>query len=790
MIKGQGVDMSETPLGSRDDIHAAGHAAGGTGGTTSSPNIFPVPADELGNVTISPSGAFEAGSYQTFTLTYTAGKFGIDDSGSLRVCFRFASDQTRPQFEDPKGPNYTTITASNNAVLTHHYDPKGNVRPWDRTLYVKVVRGFLREGDQITITFGDRSGGSPGMRLQTFCEDSYEFHTLIDPIATYCYQPVPHQPTIRIVPGAPERYLAIGPTIRAVGERFSVKFKGEDKWGNPSDQCDMTFYPKANLPLAGLPEVISLKRGEFAGSIDNLVAQEAGDLAIDFHDDSGGVIASTNPIRIEENPASRHFWGDIHGQSEETIGTGSAEDYFKFARDRAFVDVTGHQGNDFQITNEFWRHLDKLCARYNQDGAFVTIPGYEWSGNTGLGGDRNVYFATEGRTIRRSSHALVSDHSDIGTDCNSATELFAAFAENGEEDVVVYAHCGGRYADIELAHDGRFEKSMEIHSSWGTFEWLVHDAFRLGYRVGIVANSDGHKGRPGASYPGAALFGAVGGLTCFLTDRLSRESILDCIRKRHHYATTGGAHGRPLITVTAQFPQGGTLYHDDPRHGRDRGYEAHSAQMGDIVHLADGDARLEVEVRASTPIERIDIFNGLDHVETIRPFEKEELGNRIRVIWEGAEYRGRFRQVIWDGSAFLSDNEVVSARAINFFNKDKTLNQPSATALNWRALTTGNIGGIEMTLADPYSGTLNIETPLIKAGIPLEEIGYEDEIFDNSGVLPRYLKLFRLPDINPHKALSFTRQISVKPDGDSPIFIRLTQEDGTLCWTSPIYFYR
>jgi hypothetical protein len=592
------------------------------------------------------------------------------------------------------------------------------------------------------------------------------------------------------VPGAPERYLAIGPTIRAVGERFSVKFKGEDKWGNPSDQCDMTFYPKANLPLAGLPEVISLKRGEFAGSIDNLVAQEAGDLAIDFHDDSGGVIASTNPIRIEENPASRHFWGDIHGQSEETIGTGSAEDYFKFARDRAFVDVTGHQGNDFQITNEFWRHLDQLCARYNQDGAFVTIPGYEWSGNTGLGGDRNVYFAKEGRTIRRSSHALVSDHSDIGTDCNSATELFAAFAENGEEDVVVYAHCGGRYADIELAHDGRFEKSMEIHSSWGTFEWLVHDAFRLGYRVGIVANSDGHKGRPGASYPGAALFGAVGGLTCFLTDRLSRESILDCIRKRHHYATTGGAHGRPLITVTAQFPQGGTLYHDDPRHGRDRGYEAHSAQMGDIVHLADGDARLEVEVRASTPIERIDIFNGLDHVETIRPFEKEELGNRIRVIWEGAEYRGRFRQVIWDGSAFLSDNEVVSARAINFFNKDKTLNQPSATALNWRALTTGNIGGIEMTLADPYSGTLNIETPLIKAGIPLEEIGYEDEIFDNSGVLPRYLKLFRLPDINPHKALSFTRQISVKPDGDSPIFIRLTQEDGTLCWTSPIYFYR
>ena len=114
--------MTETPMGSRDDMHM-----GGTGGTTSSPVAFPIAAESLGEVTISPTGAFEAGSYQTFNLVYTAGKFGIDDSGSMRVCFRFASDQTRPQFEDPTGPNYTTITASNNAVLTYHYDPKGNV---------------------------------------------------------------------------------------------------------------------------------------------------------------------------------------------------------------------------------------------------------------------------------------------------------------------------------------------------------------------------------------------------------------------------------------------------------------------------------------------------------------------------------------------------------------------------------------------------------------------------------------------------------------------------------------
>ena len=44
--------------------------------------------------------------------------------------------------------------------------------------------------------------------------------------------------------------------------------------------------------------------------------------------------------------------------------------------------------------------------------------------------------------------------------------------------------------------------------------------------VGVVTNSDGHKGRPGASYPGAGKFGAIGGLSCFLMDKLDRENFV------------------------------------------------------------------------------------------------------------------------------------------------------------------------------------------------------------------------------------------------------------------------
>ncbi|MEI6721566.1 MAG: DUF3604 domain-containing protein, partial [Betaproteobacteria bacterium] len=152
--------------------------------------------ERMGSAVISPLGTFEAGSFHSFTLVYTAGYFGIDDTGSIKVVHRFASDMGRPQWTDPTAPNYITVTASNGAILEVQYDGKRNVRPWDKTLFIRVIRGFLREGDTITVCFGDRSLGSPGMRVQTFVEPTFEFRVLADPFATYNYVELPVQPVI------------------------------------------------------------------------------------------------------------------------------------------------------------------------------------------------------------------------------------------------------------------------------------------------------------------------------------------------------------------------------------------------------------------------------------------------------------------------------------------------------------------------------------------------------------------------------------------------------------------
>ncbi|WP_375230702.1 DUF3604 domain-containing protein [Roseobacter sp. S98] len=751
----------------------------------------PIAPELLGTAVLDRTGSFEAGSYQSFTLTYTAGRFGVDDSGSLRICFRFATDQTNPQFDDPAAPGYTEVVASNNAVLQSRFDPKGNIRPWDRTLQIKVVRGFMKEGDTITVRFGVTDHGGPGMRLQTFCESRFEFRVLVDPIATYNFQTLPDQPAISIVPGPPETWVAVVPSTVVPGEAFTLKIKGEDRWGNPSDQAAARLVPSADQPLDGMPGIIDIAPGPFATEIPGLVAHKEGLLKISLNSEDGTLVAVTNPSKVRTAPELRSYWGDLHGQSDETLGTNSAADYFAFGRDRAFLDACAHQGNDFQMTDTFWRDLNVVTAHFDEPGRFVTLPGYEWSGNTALGGDRNVLFPVEGRTMRRSSHALIEDQSDAGTDCHTAGELFEAFAAHEEWDVICFAHCGGRYADITQAHDGRFEKSVEVHSAWGTFEWIVQDAFRSGYRVGIIGNSDGHKGRPGASYPGAGWFGAVGGLTCFLMPELTRTELIGCINRRHHYATSGGPNGRIRMEVDARFDMPATLYLDDPDLVPDARTEpCTQAMMGDIVHLAEGDVQLSLHVDAGAPVRRIDVFNGLEHLECILPFAAEEPGNRLGVLWEGAEYRGRFRAVPWDGSARFEGAEVVSATPVNFFNRDKTLDLRSDNTLSWQSVTTGNHAGFIVALDEHDDGLIHIETPLISETLRLSDIGFSDTVLDASDILPRGIRLFRLPAENVHRSVTLERRLTPSEGQDNPYYFRITLEDGTQAWSSPVYVLR
>ena len=499
-------------------------------------------------------------------------------------------------------------------------------------------------------------------------------------------------------------------------------------------------------------------------------------------DASGAELARANPMRVVADAALRRYWGDLHAQSGETVGTNPARSYFAYARDKAFVDIVGHQGNDFQITDAFWQELNRLTAEFDVPGRFVCVPGYEWSGNTGMGGDRNIFYRREGRPIFRSSRILV-DGQDRRTP--TATPRRTCSARSRGEDAVVIAHVGGRYADITMAHDGKLERAVEVHSTWGTFEWLLHDAFDKGYRVGIVCHSDDHKGRPGATRPGASTFGAIGGLTCYLMPELTRDALFAALRARRHYGTTGT---RLSIDLARPVRRAGdalfaTIRSLAPR----RKSRCATAQMGDIIRPGATPMRLAAQVTGTAPIERVDVLHGKRVAQTVRPYAAADLGRRVRVLWEGAEYRGRGRETNWQGKLKLSGNRIARFAPVNFLNPERQVTEVTpGSALTWNSVTTGNMAGIDLWLDDARTGTLSLESNVVSGEVDLATLGDDAVAFDGGG-LGRQLSVYRLPEADWSRRVDVEHVVTFAGGADLPVYLRVTQADGHQAWTSPIY---
>ena len=729
-----------------------------------------------GTVTHTLPEAVEAGGYQRFVLTYRAGYFGVDDTGSIKICWRYAADIGTPQFDEPAAAHYVSAWASNGAALALRYDPKDNVRPWGRTVQVKVLNGFLREGDRIEVRFGDRSGDGPGIRMQTFCESTFELRVLVDPIATYRFQQVEGVRTVAIVPGAPVRWCALLPTVAMPDVPFRLLAKAEDRWGNPTAAEPARFRLRPSRPVRGLPDTLEIGGGERAVRVDGLSVDASGDLTIAFEPERSGSGARfrSNAMVVKPSLGRRRYWGDLHGQSEETIGSGSAEEYFSFARELAGLDFAGHQGNDFQITRKFWEHLQRLTRDADEPGRFVAFPGYEWSGNTALGGDRNVLFLTEGQQIHRSSHALVDD-ADRDTDCAHVTDLFAAL--RGRPALLI-PHVGGRYSDVRF-HD-RMQRSVEVHSAWGTFEWLLGDALARGQRVGIVCNSDGHKGRPGASYPGASEFGSYGGLTCILAPELTRAALWEALIRRHHYGTTGAR-----IHLEVQAAVNGVRLDDDPRTGAVARTPVSDAAMGDIIATAAAELELAIAVRGTAPLLAVEVCNGTRTVQTLRTYRAADLGRRLRVRWAGAACRGRGRQVAWDGTLTIAGNRIDRIACFNFLNPDRQPVLEADGSMRWQSTTTGGSAGIDCWLAGAGGRALVATEPLTREQ-DLAELALQELVIPAGG-LGRELAFSQLPDELSECSLDATIRVPLRSDRDDPIYVRVVQEDGHIAWSSPIY---
>jgi hypothetical protein len=729
---------------------------------------MPIHADphHVGRARIIPPDPVVAGEYGTWTLLYEVGAYGYDERARLKIAWRFASDWGTPQFTEPARANYTTVrleTRCETAVAQIGFEPRGQVRPWFKTLVVSVADGSLYPGDRIWITVGDRSGGGPGSRAQTFRERGCEWRFFVDPFGTELYTVLDPSPTIDVVGGSFHRLVVVAPTTVRPGEPFDALVKAEDVWGNPCQRFAGTVTLEAvGAALDGLPPAVTFRNGEVAvASLSKLRLVEAGaeTRIAAAHADQR---RDSNVIRALAPGQAKTFWGDLHGQTRATVGTGTIEEYFAFGRDVALLDMMCHQANDFQVTEEEWQRLRRQIERFHEDGRCVIFVGYEWSGMTPGGGDRNVMYRGDVVSLHRSSHAEVEDMSDAATDCFPVTELFHQF--EGRDDVLLIPHIGGRYADIVGFHDPRLERVVEIYSDWGRFEWLLEDALRSGYRVGFVANSDGHKGRPGASHPGASTFGAYGGLTCVLAESLTREAVFEAIRERRCYGVTAAQRIHVELEVNG-LPMGAE--------GR-----------------VDGPVTVRGRAVGTGPLERVDVLRGLELIHTISPYHTRDVESspRYRIAWAGSRVRGRDRLTRWDGSLELSAGRILDATPFAMENPEKGIVEQTATGVTFVSNTTGDDDGLDLTLDAPADGTLRFRTPVIDLDVRLGDLADGATRTFVAGGIDLRVFMRRLPTSGFTRELTLDYTDPAPPRGTCAAYwVRVTQEDGAQAWTSPVY---
>ena len=484
----------------------------------------------LGTVARTGSAVFEARSWATMEVVYTVGSLGMSEGGGLVVSTQGAGGYGRLQTTDPGGDHYVSAQVSREGISleqdTHPiWGPYGGFRGPAGFPTLRVRGGALSEGDTITLTYGDTSGGGRGLAVGEFSNDRIALPFHVDPGGGRVYELAPA--TFEVVGGAAERVHGFAPSIVGDGETFVISVRSEDR-----------RYNRATRDIPGLQV---FRDGEQVGELPadraihlmEVTAEGEGVHRYTFRSPDGAVTGAANPVWVKADPDRRLYWGETHGHSGFAEGQGTPDGYFGFARDDARLDFVTLSEHDLWLTDGLWQQMTDAVLEYHREGELLVFAGYEWTSPRQRGGHHNVFF-------RR------ADMQRVGVQvAPDLSELYRGLrAEYDTDDVLIipHAHQNGDWRQ----NDFQMENLIEIMSGHGTFEWFGSRYLEQGFRVGFVSASDDHRGHPGYS-PGhqAGASGRrsnifqFGGLAAAWAPARTTDAVFGALKARRAYATTG-----------------------------------------------------------------------------------------------------------------------------------------------------------------------------------------------------------------------------------------------------------
>jgi len=693
--------------------------------------------------------------------------------GRIRIYTDSDTDWGLPQLQDPAGADYLTVRAPEGVradVLVQSVT----------SLTVMVCGRGLKPGEEVVVIYGDRSGGGPGSRAQTFLEKKRFFWVAVDADGRGRYTRLPDPPYVRIVGGEAERLIVTAPSTAAVGTPFRFQVRAEDAWGNPAAAYQGTVAVQASgveMPAACF--AFSREDGGVRW-IEGCVASQAGVHRIWATDTQAGLSAESNPILCGEQTGPYSlYWGDFHGG--QIAMAEKIPDFFQYARDVAAIDFAGYQRNDHAISKADWARQQQVERDFYQPGRFVPVPGFEWSQQTRGGGHHNVFFRRHDQPLRRSSHSGLEEKSDADTDLPHILDVYRTYRGG---DVVITPHVGGEHADLTY-HEPILEPAVEVTSTHGTFEWILEEALQHGYRLGFLGGSDSHTGRPGTDHPGHQLRRyAKSGLTGVYAAEVTLEAVLEALQARRCYATTGAR-----IRVRT---------------------EADGHLMGE-EYTASSPPAISVFVAGTASLESVELFRGLEKVYS-HPLEGSPAAHRVRLLWEGASRKSSYSGVIWDGRLRATGARLASVEKIRFDSPRSRIFAVEADGLRWHSVTCGYRSGLVVALegvaeaevqlaidtfviTGPEYGEHGEIGPRRMSCAPAEKLAFSASLREladgpkvvDIGILNRSVTVSLVPENRAAESVAFTFADPSPKPGINPYWVRVVQTDMEMAWSSPIF---
>jgi len=501
-------------------------------------------SDGKGRVSVQPA-TVEVSSPVTLEYTFTVAAEGIAAGGGISMSVSRFWQWSPPQTSDPESPGYTTVRCSRGDALTLRVDAV----PRDHVVLVRVPEGGpLEPGDTVTLTYGDTSGGrhpAARGRSDAYAERGERFFFKVDGDGDTFFTPLETQATFEVVAREATTLLAFAPSQASVGEPFEISVAAVDRTFNRVESFTGAIALECTEGEADVAARVTISAGDRGAIRVPVTAREPGAVRITASTaDPKLASARTNPTLVSAagKPGLSLLWGDVQIHSNVSDGTAAPEDIYAYARDVARLDFAaltdhdhwGYRPLDTDPTT--WRHILEVTRRFNDEGRFVTFPGYEWTNWTF--GHRHVLF-------RHEKDAGVFAWQDERSD--HPLELWALL--RGKDCITIPHHTGGGPVPVFWKyHDPSLEPVVEICSVHGVSEAMGHprciyspvasgmvqSALARGHRLGFVGSGDSHDGHPGLGSPDRRA-----GLAAVWATGPSRDAIWKAIRARRVYATTG-----------------------------------------------------------------------------------------------------------------------------------------------------------------------------------------------------------------------------------------------------------